>query len=67
MKGIYNKSQETDPNPGVQPKKQTNSAKVISTEDVFEQLEKLGKLRENGILTDAEFTEQKMKLLEQLQ
>ncbi|WP_185145693.1 PH domain-containing protein [Chryseobacterium sp. G0186] len=67
IKGIYNKSQETDPNPGVQPKKQTNSAKVISTEDVFEQLEKLGKLRENGILTDAEFTEQKMKLLEQLQ
>jgi len=34
--------------------------------DILEQLEKLGKLRESGILTDTEFTEQKRKLLEQL-
>lgn len=34
--------------------------------EILDQLEKLGKLRENGILTDSEFTEQKKKLLGQL-
>jgi hypothetical protein len=34
--------------------------------DIMEQLKKLGKLRENGILTDQEFTEQKKKLLDRL-
>lgn len=34
--------------------------------EIIEKLEKLGKLRENGILTDTEFTEQKRKLLAQL-
>ncbi|OCA79894.1 hypothetical protein BBH99_17465 [Chryseobacterium contaminans] len=34
--------------------------------EILEQLEKLGKLREKGILTDSEFTEQKRKLLGQL-
>ncbi|CAI8807946.1 SHOCT domain-containing protein [Chryseobacterium sp. IT-36CA2] len=38
----------------------------VSSEEIFNQLEKLGKLRENGILTDSEFAEQKKKLLEQL-
>lgn len=33
---------------------------------ILEQLEKLGKLRESGILTDAEFAEQKKKLLDKL-
>jgi hypothetical protein len=33
---------------------------------ILEQLERLGKLRENGILTDEEFTEQKKKLLDKL-
>ncbi|WP_228452181.1 PH domain-containing protein [Chryseobacterium sp. c4a] len=33
---------------------------------VFDKLEKLGKLRENGILTEEEFTEQKKKLLNKL-
>ncbi|WP_426478829.1 PH domain-containing protein [Chryseobacterium sp. CBSDS_008] len=33
---------------------------------IFEQLEKLGTLRENGILTDEEFSEQKKKLLDKL-
>ncbi len=37
-----------------------------SAEVIFEQLEKLGKLREAGILTDVEFAEQKKKLLERL-
>jgi len=33
---------------------------------IFEQLEKLGKLREIGVLTEAEFAEQKKKLLNKL-
>lgn len=33
---------------------------------VFDLLEQLGQLRENGILTDDEFTEQKKRLLEKL-
>ncbi|AZA85231.1 SHOCT domain-containing protein [Chryseobacterium lactis] len=41
-------------------------ANSIFSLDILEQLEKLGKLRESGILTDTEFTEQKRKLLEQL-
>ncbi|WP_343664907.1 PH domain-containing protein [Chryseobacterium mucoviscidosis] len=36
------------------------------SESVLEQLEKLGRLRENGILTEEEFTLQKKKLLEKL-
>ncbi|MCF2218872.1 PH domain-containing protein [Chryseobacterium sp. PS-8] len=38
----------------------------VISESVLEQLEKLGKLRENGILTEEEFTLQKKKLLEKL-
>ncbi|MCS3528737.1 SHOCT domain-containing protein [Chryseobacterium sp. JUb7] len=34
-----------------------------SVDDIFNKLEKLGTLRENGILTEEEFTEQKKKLL----
>lgn len=37
-----------------------------SSEVIFEQLEKLGKLREAGVLTEDEFTEQKRKLLDKL-
>ncbi|WP_415327507.1 SHOCT domain-containing protein [Chryseobacterium sp. MMS23-Vi53] len=37
-----------------------------SPDKVFDQLEKLGNLHENGILTNEEFTEQKKKLLEKL-
>ncbi|MGN7863708.1 PH domain-containing protein [Chryseobacterium sp. 22458] len=42
---------------------------TIKKEDaavIFEKLEKLGKLRENGILTEEEFAEQKKKLLDKL-
>ncbi len=42
------------------------SAVQKDPEAIFEQLEKLGRLRENGILTDEEFAEQKKKLLDQL-
>ena len=34
--------------------------------NILEQLEKLGKLKDSGILTEAEFSEQKAKLLEKL-
>ena len=34
-----------------------------STDDLIAELEKLGKLRDNGVLTDAEFDAQKAKLL----
>ncbi|KFF01439.1 PH domain-containing protein [Chryseobacterium luteum] len=54
---IYNKEK---------PRKQAARSKEISSEVIFEQLEKLGKLRENGILTDEEFADQKKKLLDQL-
>ncbi|WP_185288583.1 PH domain-containing protein [Chryseobacterium lactis] len=65
---FYNKIKTIYNAPPAEPQKQISdvSVKERSSEEVFEQLEKLGKLRENGILTDAEFAEQKKKLLEQL-
>jgi hypothetical protein len=38
-------------------------APAAGTDDVIAQLEKLGDLRANGILTDAEFEQQKARLL----
>lgn len=38
----------------------------LSTDSIFELLERLGKLKESGILTHEEFTEQKQKLLDKL-
>ncbi|MCT2564190.1 SHOCT domain-containing protein [Chryseobacterium herbae] len=46
--------------------KQTPETKEVASNLIFEQLEKLGKLRENGILTEQEFAEQKKKLLDQI-
>ncbi|SHG06111.1 SHOCT domain-containing protein [Chryseobacterium sp. OV279] len=46
--------------------KETPETKEVASNLIFEQLEKLGKLRENGILTEQEFAEQKKKLLGQL-
>lgn len=66
---FYNKIKTIYNAPPAEPQKQISGGTVVkerSSEEVFEQLEKLGKLRENGILTDAEFAEQKKKLLEQL-
>ncbi|MCL8538281.1 PH domain-containing protein [Chryseobacterium gallinarum] len=60
IKELYNTSEMQDQ------KQRHTPVKEISSKEIFEQLEQLGKLRENGILTDAEFTEQKRKLLEQL-
>lgn len=59
IRPIYN-------SPSVQQKtqpKQAATTSPIPSGEIFAQLEKLGKLRENGILTDAEFAEQKRKLL----
>lgn len=42
------------------------NVKKESSEVIFEQLEKLGKLRELGVLTEEEFIEQKKKLLDRL-
>jgi hypothetical protein len=61
IKAIYNNPQKE-----FSKQKIDNASKKVSSEEIFEQLEKLGKLRENGILTDAEFAQQKKKLLEQL-
>ncbi|MFZ4928829.1 PH domain-containing protein [Chryseobacterium sp. Mn2064] len=59
IKVIYNA-------PITQTQQEGTEVKGKTSEDIFEQLEQLGRLRENGILTDAEFGEQKKKLLEQL-
>ncbi|WP_288457897.1 PH domain-containing protein [uncultured Chryseobacterium sp.] len=53
---IYNKEASKAPSP------EQNTV----SESVLEQLEKIGQLRENGILTEEEFTSQKKKLLEKL-
>ena len=48
-----------------QPKEQTSTT-IVSEPNVLDQLEKLAKLKELGILSDEEFSEQKKKLLEKL-
>ncbi|PIF46120.1 uncharacterized protein DUF4428 [Chryseobacterium sp. 52] len=45
---------------------QSNSDEKEAPAVIFEQLEKLGKLREMGVLTEEEFAEQKKKLLAKL-
>ena len=39
---------------------------AAQTQDVFEKLEKLGKLKESGVITEEDFQEQKKKLLDQI-
>lgn len=64
---FYDQIKEHYNNPQIQAPKQSRSLVTeTSSKEILDQLEKLGKLREKGILTDAEFTEQKRKLLEQL-
>lgn len=46
--------------------KETVATKITTEPNVLDQLEKLAKLKENGILSDEEFSEQKKKLLEKL-
>lgn len=59
IKNLYN-------NPKIPQQNMQNPVTEIPSMVIFEQVEQLGKLRENGILTDTEFTEQKRKLLDQL-
>lgn len=47
------------------PQSSSNAPKA-SSDDIFEQLEKLGKLRQMGVLSEDEFSIQKAKLLERL-
>ncbi|WP_347218948.1 PH domain-containing protein [Chryseobacterium sp.] len=54
---------QSAPNPAPQ---STPSTSKGSSEDIFEQLEKLGKLRQMGVLSEEEFSLQKAKLLERL-
>lgn len=59
---MHTKQQQT-----VQPlQQQQNSEPKETPAVIFEQLEKLGKLREIGVLTEEEFAEQKKKLLAKL-
>lgn len=51
--------------PSSAPQSSSNTSKG-SSEDIFEQLEKLGKLRQMGVLSEEEFSIQKAKLLERL-
>lgn len=62
IQNIYNNSKDQSPKQIAA----TDKSISVSSEEILNQLEKLRKLRENGILTDAEFAEQKKKLLEQL-
>lgn len=48
------------------PSQRSSNTSKSSSEDIFEQLEKLGKLRQMGVLSEEEFSEQKAKLLERL-
>lgn len=52
--------------PGLAQENVYSTANKEASGTVFEQLEKLGKLKEMGVLTDAEFAEQKKKLLDKL-
>jgi uncharacterized protein (DUF697 family) len=45
---------------------QQHAEQDASSEDVFEALEKLGALRDKGVITEEEFEQQKRKLLERL-
>lgn len=52
--------------PGLAQENVYSTANKEASGNVFEQLEKLGKLKEMGVLTDTEFAEQKKKLLDKL-
>ncbi|MDQ3111365.1 MAG: SHOCT domain-containing protein [Bacteroidota bacterium] len=54
----------SQPDPGPAHTQQPNATAVAySIEDKFSQIERLGKLREQGLLTEEEFQEQKRKVL----
>ncbi|SDJ30351.1 SHOCT domain-containing protein [Aliiruegeria lutimaris] len=50
----------------VEPAQPVTSAPAVDSNAIFDSLEKLGQLRDRGILTDAEFDQKKMELLSRL-
>lgn len=71
LNSFYNINTQSEPsayqqNIPKQTSQQHSNTQKESTEVIFQQLEKLGKLREMGVLTENEFAEQKKKLLERL-
>lgn len=58
--------QEHSNNNFSQPKATTPASEFNSESSVLDQLESLGRLKELGLLTDEEFTEQKKKLLDRI-
>lgn len=65
---VYNSQNQPAKQQPVRPaeKPQQGPVKKEDPAVIFDKLEKLGKLRENGILTEEEFAEQKKKLLDKL-
>lgn len=55
------------PEHGYAPRPPARASSPLTTEQVAEQIVKLGELRVAGLLTEAEFTHQKERLLERLQ
>jgi uncharacterized protein (DUF697 family) len=51
---------------GKQVAKEASEKKAGASKDVFEKLDKLGQLKEKGVITQAEFEEKKAKLLAEL-
>jgi hypothetical protein len=60
-------AQQDQPAPAAEPEPQYQQppppAAPSSTDDRLEQLRQLGELKTSGVLTDAEFTEQKSRIL----
>jgi hypothetical protein len=49
--------------PGMAPPAALHAPSTAAADDVLDQLSRLGGLRDNGVLTDAEFETQKAKIL----
>lgn len=56
-------AQQTPPNPVEAPAAPSPQNTVLSMDEKIAQLQKLGQLRDSGILTDAEFEAEKHKVL----
>ncbi|MEN4762046.1 PH domain-containing protein [Chryseobacterium sp. C39-AII1] len=63
---FYGTQKSPEPQSYHKPQTAASNVKKESAEVIFQQLERLGKLREMGVLTEEEFAEQKKKLLERL-
>jgi Short C-terminal domain len=61
--GVAEPTPRTEPTPHANPTPAPTSPRPLSTIDLLDQLERLGRLRDSGVLTDDEFQEQKARLL----